>query len=70
MAITERSSDAEAFTIDEFCSAYRVGRTTLYELWRDNRGPPTARFGRKIVIPRRSAEEWLRSMVVPTRGPR
>jgi hypothetical protein len=28
-----------AYTIDEFCHAHRMGRATLYELWKRGIGP-------------------------------
>jgi hypothetical protein len=40
MSLVERArEEIAAYTIDEFCRAHRVGRATLYELWKRGIGP-------------------------------
>jgi excisionase family DNA binding protein len=50
-----------AYTVEEFCRSYGIGRTRLYELFKS--GAIEARkCGSKTLIPRASAEAWLASL--------
>jgi hypothetical protein len=57
-----------AFTIDEFCAAHGISRTTFYHLRRSGAGPremhipprPGARVGTKILISAEAAAAWRR----------
>jgi hypothetical protein len=51
-----------AFTVDEFCDAYRVSRTTLYLLWRTGKGPKFYYCGtqKRISVP--AAYAWQRGL--------
>ena len=57
-----------AFSIEEFCNSYSVGKTTAYE--EINAGRLHAvKVGRRTLIPEQSAAEWLQSrdsVSVPT----
>jgi len=53
-----------AQTIREFCTDFRISRATFYRLARDGRGPKAVRIGRKVLIPRAAAEQWLRDLQV------
>ena len=53
---------AEAFTIPQFIQIYPMARPTPYKLWKQGIGPRRTRIGRKILISRAAAEEWLREM--------
>jgi excisionase family DNA binding protein len=49
-----------AFSIEEFCNSYSVGKTTAYE--EINAGRLHAvKVGRRTLIPEQSAAEWLQS---------
>jgi len=49
--------DRRAFTIKEFCDAYRVGRTRAWQLVKD--GDILARtIGRRVLIDAAAAERW------------
>ena len=52
----------EAYTIATFLQAYPIGRTTLYAAWKEDRGPKRITVGRRVLIPRQSAEEWIRRL--------
>jgi hypothetical protein len=39
MSLIEQRESIAAYTIDEFCHAHRIGRATLYELWKRGVGP-------------------------------
>jgi excisionase family DNA binding protein len=49
-----------AFSIDEFCTSYGVGKTFTYELI--NSGQLRAvKAGRRTLIPEASAAQWLKA---------
>jgi hypothetical protein len=48
----------ECFTIEEFCRAHRVGRSTYYRLREGKRGPDECRLGGKVLITKEAAARW------------
>ncbi len=54
--------EQQAFTIPQFLNAYPISRAALYKAWKHNRGPRRAVVGRRVLIPRHAAEEWLASL--------
>jgi excisionase family DNA binding protein len=54
------SSPPSAYTIAEFCEAYRISRAHLYVLLRKGDGPKTFTAGRRRLIGRDAAAEWVR----------
>jgi hypothetical protein len=51
-----------AFTVAEFCTAHRISRTKLYQLWRAGFGPRVIRIGAKLIITNEAAADWRRSL--------
>jgi excisionase family DNA binding protein len=49
-----------ALSVDNFCSAYGVGRTTAYEEISSGR-LQAKKVGRRTLIPVAAADEWLQS---------
>jgi excisionase family DNA binding protein len=49
-----------AFSIEEFCNSYSVGKTTVYEEISSGR-LHAVKVGRRTQIPENSAAEWLKS---------
>jgi transposase-like protein len=47
-----------AYTISEFCEAWRISRTQLYKQWREGIGPRFMRNGTKIIITHEAAVVW------------
>jgi Helix-turn-helix domain len=68
--MSERISDAEflsgaaadgAYTLEEFCVKYRIGRTAAYQ--QINKGRLEARkFGKRTMIPREAARQWFSAL--------
>jgi hypothetical protein len=56
---TAPTGDAPLFDVPEFCEAHRICRATLYGLWREGLGPARVKIGRRTLIPRTAANEWL-----------
>jgi hypothetical protein len=52
--------DRAAFTVDEFCSAHRISRSKLYQMWNAGIGPRIMRIGTKVLITIEAAEAWRR----------
>ena len=53
-----------ALTVAEFRAAYRLGRSQLYKLWSEGRGPPCYHVGRRRFISAHAAAEWQRGLEV------
>jgi len=49
-----------AFTIDEFCRAFRLSRSMFYKLQRANQGPVVMRAGRPLIS-YAAAAAWRRA---------
>ena len=47
-----------AYTIAEFCSAYRVSRTHLHNLMKAGKGPRIMKLGRRVLISPEAADDW------------
>lgn len=57
--MTDTASEKVAYTINECCALYHIGRTHYYALQASGDGPIALRAGpRKVLITRRSAEAW------------
>ena len=60
-----RSPDKEAFTVNEFCDAFGVGRTFAYQEIISGR-LKTAKVRKRRIIPVPAAREWLAEQVEAT----
>jgi excisionase family DNA binding protein len=56
-----------AFSINEFCNSYSVGKTTAYEEISSGR-LHAVKVGRRTLIPETSAAEWLKSQPAASAG--
>lgn len=56
--VTRPAPERQAYDVVEFCAAYRVSRTTLYELWKRGEGPRQLRAGSKVLITVDAARQW------------
>ena len=53
-----RPSDAEAFTVPEFCQAHRISESFYYKLKSLGLGPEETKKLSKTIITNESAAEW------------
>lgn len=53
--------EPDAYTVEAFCTAHRISRSTVYQLWDAGIGPAIMRVGKKVLISRESAAKWRRS---------
>ena len=60
-----------AYTVPEFCIAHRVGRTALYKLWGEGKGPRRFQIGTgrssKVLISVEAAADWRREREAATK---
>lgn len=48
----------QAYTIDEFCQAYRICRASFYNLIKTGEGPRHFKIGSRTLISTEAAAEW------------
>jgi hypothetical protein len=58
--VRERQDQHAAYTVNEFCTAYRISRSKLYQLWDEDIGPRFLKVGAKIIITVDAARDWQR----------
>ena len=51
-----------ASTIDQFCQDHSIGRTLLYQLIKDGKGPRLIKAGRRTLISAEAAADWRARM--------
>ena len=54
--------DRVAFTVPEFCAAFRISRAHLYNLIGRGEGPVVLKAGRRTLIRCDSAAHWAQRM--------
>lgn len=54
--------DRVAFTVPEFCEAFRISRAHLYNLIGRGEGPVFFKAGRRTLISREAGAQWARRM--------
>ena len=47
-----------AYTVAEFCSAYRISRDTFYRSLKNGNGPSIKKVGRRTIITLAAAQAW------------
>ena len=60
--------DDASLTVDEFCEAEKISRTSLLALWREGRGPRFFRVGVKKRISHEARMEWRRGLEAETQA--
>lgn len=58
----ENTLTGEAFSIATFCKTYGISRALFYKLQSQGKAPRTFNLGRRVLISREAAQEWLRVM--------
>jgi hypothetical protein len=52
--------ERQAYTVDEFCEAYRISRVTLYREWKGGGGPRKNKVRGRVTITVEDAQAWAR----------
>ena len=55
----ENTAPGEAFSIATFCKSYGISRALFYNLQKDGKAPRTFHIGRRVLISKSAAQEWL-----------
>jgi hypothetical protein len=55
-----RGAGRAAYTVSEFCTAHRISRSKLYQLWTAGAGPRFIQIGTKRIISTEAAADWRR----------
>ena len=58
-----------AYSVYEFCRAYRISRGLFYRLLQERRGPKIFKAGRRTLISAEAATEWRARMERETEQP-
>lgn len=58
----ERAVTPEAYSVGNFCAAYTLSRSALYDLWKEGKGPRSFTVGRRRLISRDAARGWLKGL--------
>ncbi|MBE9604271.1 helix-turn-helix domain-containing protein [Acetobacteraceae bacterium H6797] len=53
--------EQRAYTVEAFCAAYGVGKTTTFAAMKEGK-LQAVKAGRRLLIPRDSAEAWFASL--------
>ncbi|HEY1472936.1 MAG TPA: helix-turn-helix domain-containing protein [Pseudolabrys sp.] len=53
--------EKRAFSIDEFCNRYGIGRTSAYSEIKAKR-LPIIKVGKRTLVPADAAEAWLKNL--------
>lgn len=56
----------QAYTVAEFCKAYRLSRSALYDLWDSGEGPAYYKVGRRRFVSQEAAVKWQREREAAT----
>lgn len=54
--------ERQAYTIDQFLSAYNISRGTLFRLWKRNEGPRRVCVGRRVLVLVEDAKTWAQAL--------
>ena len=52
--------NVDAYSVKEFCSAFRISKPFFYAMLREGRAPVTFKLGRRRLISKEAAEQWRR----------
>lgn len=61
-----QNSDADAYSIDEFCKRHGISRAKYYLLRGENRTPREMKIGSRVLISVEAAADWRRRMETET----
>jgi len=59
-----------SYSIKDFCQIVGISRATLYKAWAENNGPKTIKVGKRRLISRNAADEWIKSLEIQTTSPK
>lgn len=60
-ASMKQTQQREAYTVREFCIAYRMSERFFYKLQQQGKGPRCKRIGKRLIITMDDAKKWAES---------
>jgi hypothetical protein len=51
-----------AYSVDEFCVAFRLSRALFYKLLAEGRGPAIMKVGARTLVSTAAADAWCRQL--------
>jgi hypothetical protein len=67
--ISAAALEPEAVDVPTFCLLHSISRASLYNLWRNGRGPAVMKVGTRTLISREASAAWRRQMEASSRQP-
>ncbi len=61
-------TEADAYSVDEFCKRNRFSRAYLYLLWRRGEGPRFMQLGARRLISKEAGAEWRKEIEQPRKS--
>jgi hypothetical protein len=58
--VIEVEGKQSMFSVDQFCRFVGISRTLFYAVQRQGNGPALTRIGRRVLIAKDTANEWLK----------
>jgi len=60
--MTKIEIEVRVFTIDEFCEAYHISRTTYRAMRTEGKAPKARKINRKWLIKKEDADKWFETL--------
>jgi hypothetical protein len=61
MSVPETAAAKAVLTIRDFTYQYSIGKSKLFDLWAKGEGPRRFRLGKRVLITREAAQEFIRA---------
>jgi len=59
---TNTPTQVKTYNIPQFCAAYNISRSKLYEMIKNGTGPKIMKVGRRTLISATAAEDWCNQL--------
>jgi len=56
----QHAPEPNAYSILDFCRTHGISKAFFYELQKEALGPRVMKVGRRVLISRQAAEDWVR----------
>lgn len=66
MSSSAAATEADAYSIAEFCARNRISRTTYYTLKNEGKAPVEMKIGTRVLISVEAAAAWRRAREAET----
>jgi len=56
------SFEPQAYSVPGFCQAVGISKSLFYKLCQEGRGPKTLKVGRRTLVSKAAATEWITAL--------